>query len=71
MQADAEGEAGASESKPFWKCKSVKILGAEARPLFAQQGQSALQIKQDGKVRTPSDHMGIVAELVYTNRNIQ
>mmetsp|Transcript_5767 Transcript_5767/g.7787 ORF Transcript_5767/g.7787 Transcript_5767/m.7787 type:complete len:83 (+) Transcript_5767:797-1045(+) len=61
--------SGASE-RPSWKCASVEIIGADSRPLFAQKGEQAQMIEQDGVVRTPSDHMGIVAELIYTDRTL-
>ena len=48
-----------------WKCISTRIVGAESRPAFSEIGERPELIFADGKVRTPSDHMGILAELVY------
>ena len=55
------------EEKPIWHCISAQVLGAEARPFFSSQSETSDMINQDGKVRTPSDHMAILTELVYTN----
>ncbi len=55
--------AAASDVKPTWKIKTVRIVGADARKVFAQKGEAAELIETDGVVRTPSHHMGIYAEL--------
>ena len=64
MQNASQEDQG---EKPVWHCISAQVLGAEARPLFSSQGQTSKMIHRDGKVRTPSDHMAILTELVYTN----
>ena len=51
--------------KPYWKSISAEIIGKEAIPSFAEKGEDASMVEKDGVVRTPSDHMGIVADFEY------
>lgn len=53
--------------KPYWKSTGAEIVGKEATPSFAAAGEDPSMILQDGVVRTPSDHMGIVADFEYSN----
>ena len=69
MQAQEERANG--YAKPTWKCQNVQILGTEAAPKLALSGSSALQVTCDGTSGNQSDHKGMLAELVYTRRNIQ
>ena len=71
QQEDLAPNASASEAAPStvnqtWKVKTVRIVGANARKIFAEKGEAAELIETDGVVRTPSHHMGIYAELIYT-----
>ena len=64
LQNSSQDQQG---DKHVWHCISAQVLGAEARPFFSSQGETSKRIHLDGKVRTPSDHMAILTELVYTN----
>ena len=46
-----------------WRCASAKILGSESRLKYEELGELADKVNEDGIVRTPSDHMAILAEL--------
>ena len=52
--------------KYYWKATAAEIVGKEAIPSFAEKGEDASLVSEDNIVRTPSDHMGIVADFVYS-----
>ena len=53
--------------KPYWQPSSARIVGQNATPAFKAKGEETTLVWEDGIVRTPSDHYGIVAEFTYTN----
>lgn len=65
MQSETLGQFAGE----FWCCVSLRTVGTEARPHYAQQDQSANMIEVDGQVRTPSDHMGLIAELEFSDKS--
>ena len=54
-------------NQPHWKSIGAEIVGKEAIPSFAEKGEDASMVEKDGVVRTPSDHMGIIADFEYQN----
>ena len=50
---------------PFWKVKSATIVGKEALESYKAKSEEPALVAQDGKIRTPSDHFGIVADMCF------
>ena len=51
--------------KPHWRVVKAEIVGKEVVPSYKAKNEAATLVESDGVVRTPSDHMGIVADLCY------
>ena len=47
---------------------NAEIVGKEATPTFAAKGEEPSKIFEDNVVRTPSDHMGIIADFEYLTK---
>ena len=54
-------------NRPVWRCTNTRIVGNYARQKFKELGEEPSLIAQDDIVRTPSDHIGILAELIYSD----
>ena len=50
---------------PHWRAVKAEIVGKEAIPSFKSKNENASMVAQDGIVRTPSDHFGIVVDLCF------
>ena len=50
------------QGKKHWHCVKAEIIGKRPTSYFAELGQDIMEIEKDKIVRTPSDHMGIVAD---------
>ena len=46
----------------YWRCMHAQIIGKVPTSYYAAKGEDISLIEEDNVVRTPSDHMGIVAD---------
>ena len=49
----------------YWRCVGAKVIGKVPIAYYAAKGEDITMIEQDNIVRTPSDHMGIVADFEF------
>lgn len=54
-----------------WSCIKAEIIGRVPTSYYAEKGEDILAIEFDNTVRTPSDHMGIVADFMLKNQEVK